>query len=461
MLFGTLFAPWELWCRFLALARDGMARDGMAKERQQQRERDPVRGAEMLRRVFPLLARLAESGTQRDQAGNRQLLFRQYAGLMLVGLFNPVLQSARALVAASGLKKVRQLTGGKKVSLGSFSEATAVFEPQLLEGIVRQLRSQVQHDRHLQSRLSGRAAGEVPDKLIERLIAVDGSVLTALPQVVGRLGTLEKGQWRLPAQVRVLDGTLVASPLTKEPSAKGRAERDVMAHTIAENQIDMPASSGNHLFLMGRGYRSADLFNKIHAAGHDDLCRLNRTDGRLADEPVSGRQGRIVTLPPLSSAARELGVVADELIMLGGRCGASKIGRDHPLRRITLIPPAERTSSARQGRVRTDQSGHEELVLATPLLDLPAEQIVLLYEYRWQVELFFRFVKHVLNCDKLLTARTAGVEIQLDCAIIASLLLALATGGNLTRRNFEIVCLDFSGWADEDERLESLAKPPP
>lgn len=32
----------------------------------------------MLRRVFPLLSRAAESGTQRDKAGNRQLLFRHY-----------------------------------------------------------------------------------------------------------------------------------------------------------------------------------------------------------------------------------------------------------------------------------------------------------------------------------------------------------------------------------------------
>jgi hypothetical protein len=85
----------------------------MAKERQPQRERDPVRGAEMLRRVFPLLATLAESGTHRDKAGHRLLLFSQSAGLVLLGLFNPVLQSARALVATSGLRKVRQLTGGK------------------------------------------------------------------------------------------------------------------------------------------------------------------------------------------------------------------------------------------------------------------------------------------------------------------------------------------------------------
>ena len=47
------------------------------------------------------------------------------------------------------------------------------------------------------------------------------------------------------------------------------------------------------------------------------------------------------------------------------------------------------------------------------------------------------------------------------CALIAALLLALATGGNVTRRAYEMLGLYFSGWAEEDELWEALAKPPP
>ena len=83
------------------------------------------------------------------------------------------------------------------------------------------------------------------------------------------------------------------------------------------------------------------------------------------------------------------------------------------------------------------------------------------YEHRWQVELFFRFLKHVLKCETLLSTKTKGVEIQIYCEIIASLLLALATGHNLTKRNFEIICLYFGGWADDEELLEAFIKPPP
>lgn len=146
----------------------------------------------MLRRVFPMLAVLANSGTQRDKAKNRQLLFSQYAGLVLVGLLYPILKSSRSLVAASGVKNVRKLTGGKKVSLESFSEATSVFDPSLLEGIAKELRAQVHQQQHLEKMLSKTRSGDVPDKLLERLIAVDGSVLTALPQVVGKLGEPKK-----------------------------------------------------------------------------------------------------------------------------------------------------------------------------------------------------------------------------------------------------------------------------
>lgn len=431
----------------------------MAKKRANWSSHDPVKGAAMLRRVFPLLTRLADSGTKRDKARNRQLLFSHYAGLVLIGLLNPVLNSARALVAASGLKKVRRLTGGKKTSLGSFSEAVRVFDPALLEGIVKELQSQLHRRRNLDKLLSGNHRGELPNTLVERLIAVDASVLTALPQVVGRLGDPQQGRWRLHAHVRVSDRTPITTKLTNEPAAKGHAERDVLAQMLATNQIDIPNSEAGHLFLLDRGYRSAALFNTIHAAGHDYVCRLNRKDGRTVNRAAA--DGPAVELPPLSEAAASMGIVADELITLGGHCGASQIGSDHPIRRITLIPAEDRPSSARQGRVRTDQGGRDELILATTLFDLPAEQIVKLYEYRWQVELFFRFLKHVLSCDQLLSAKSPGVEIQLYCAIIASLLLALATGGPITKRGFEMICLYFSGWADEDELLEALKKPPP
>ena len=40
-------------------------------------------------------------------------------------------------------------------------------------------------------------------------------------------------------------------------------------------------------------------------------------------------------------------------------------------------------------------------VLVTDRMDLPAETIALIYKYRWQIELFFRWFKCILGCRHL------------------------------------------------------------
>jgi hypothetical protein len=98
----------------------------MAKE--QKLDPAQVQGVKRLKNVYGMLGRLA----QRDRAGNRELLFPQYAGLMLLGLFNPTLQSVAGLSQVSQLRKVQKLLGGPRVSVGSFSEAARVFDPEAL-----------------------------------------------------------------------------------------------------------------------------------------------------------------------------------------------------------------------------------------------------------------------------------------------------------------------------------------
>ena len=98
------------------------------------------------------------------------------------------------------------------------------------------------------------------------------------------------------------------------------------------------------------------------------------------------------------------------------------------------------------------------LRIATDLLDVPAEIIALLYRYRWTVELFFRFFKHVLGCRHLLSHDRRGIEIQTYCAIIACMLISLWTGRKPTLRTYEMICYYLMGLAEEDELLAHLAK---
>ncbi len=113
------------------------------------------------------------------------------------------------------------------------------------------------------------------------------------------------------------------------------------------------------------------------------------------------------------------------------------------------------------------QANHSEplvMVLATDRLDLPAELVVAGYRYRWQIELFFRWFKHILGCRHLLCQSRNGLAIQLYVALIASLLVTLWVGKKPTKRTLEIIQLYFLGWATEEEvaaHIQKLSDQPP
>jgi hypothetical protein len=397
-----------------------------------------AQGSHLLRQLFPLLKRIEDKSAERDKAGNRQLNYAQYASLILVGLFNPTLESARALIAASGTSGVRKLTGGGKVSLGSFSEAASVFDPASLEPLIKRFKQRL-WDKRSRECID---TGVLTSGLADRLVAVDATVLSTLPGLASNSPRMRR--WRLHVFLRVGTGLVETSCLTEEPSRPGRSERDMAKAMLPSGPTNKEVAG---LYLLDRGYRSGALFNRIVTVGGDYVARINRNEGRPLNESA-----------PLTDEARAIGVVADEQITYGTR----RSGRvDHPIRRITLVPPQDRPSSARQGRPRTDQSGREELVLVTTLFDLPAEQIVALYAERWTIELFFRFLKHTLGCQKLLSTKTKGVQIQLYCAVLASLLLALACGRSITKRQYEMVCLHLSGWANNEDLSQAFGLPPP
>ena len=62
-------------------------------------------------------------------------------------------------------------------------------------------------------------------------------------------------------------------------------------------------------------------------------------------------------------------------------------------------------------------------VLVTNRFDLTTGQIIMLYAYRWQVELIFRFLKRTLNGIHLMCHSAAGVEIQFLMFMMAYLVL--------------------------------------
>lgn len=66
------------------------------------------------------------------------------------------------------------------------------------------------------------------------------------------------------------------------------------------------------------------------------------------------------------------------------------------------------------------------LRILTNDLDAPAEEIAALYKLRWQIELFFRWIKQTLKLRHFIGTSENAVRIQIAVALIAFLILRLA-----------------------------------
>jgi hypothetical protein len=401
---------------------------GLAVARPKQpeiRERD-VGGLKFLQKLLPLLDRLHEVGCARDTAGNRNLHFDQYCLLHLLYFFNPVVTSLRGLQQASQLKKVQRLLGCPRASLGSLSEAATVFDPSGLKEIIAELGSQLQplaRDPKLKD-------------IRQTLTLVDGTLLRVLPQMMhasflkARTGS-GMVKWRLHTHFEVDHSVPVRMDVTPDGGGDND-ERAVLERTLESDR----------LYVMDRGYAKFSLFNRIVALGSSYVCRLRDNSAWT-----------VIEERPLSDADRAEGILSDQIAQFA----SSKGKPDHPLRLICIsTTPHTSRGKYRGGSTGVDSDGI--LRLATNMLDVPAEIISLIFRLRWQIEIFFRFFKHVLGCRHLLSHNANGIEIQTYCAIIACLLISLYTGRRPNLRTFEMICFYFSGMADEEELLAHLAK---
>ena len=162
----------------------------------------------------------------------------------------------------------------------------------------------------------------------------------------------------------------------------------------------------------------------------------------------------IVEERELSVDALAVGIVRDVVGMLGHPKGKNNLAR--PLRIVEVECTPHRKPSGKTAR--GGPVAGEVIRIVTDRLDLPADVVGLIYKHRWQVEIFFRFFKHVLGCRHLLSHCENGIELETYAAIIACLLIALWTGRKPTLSTYRMLCWYFSGWADEDELLAHIAK---
>ena len=72
----------------------------------------------------------------------------------------------------------------------------------------------------------------------------------------------------------------------------------------------------------------------------------------------------------------------------------------------------------------------EKLFFITNISDLEATTIAQIYQHRWDIEVFFRFIKQELNIKHLLSHSLNGIKIQIYVTLLLAILLTVFTKSN-------------------------------
>jgi IS4 transposase len=165
----------------------------------------------------------------------------------------------------------------------------------------------------------------------------------------------------------------------------------------ALRQLDLTGWSG-WTILIDRGYYGHRQFVRLIEAGvHFVACCSEQAHYQL----VRSHQ------PPAGLTPDGDEIYADAIVVLGSPNN----------RRGAVIP------NLRLIGVRT--KGGREMKLVTDRHDLSATQVVRLYRKRWQIELFFRWLKRQLGAIRPLGQSKAAVQLTLVLAVAFVLLLLI------------------------------------
>jgi Transposase DDE domain len=289
-----------------------------------------LQGFKYFQMLGPLFAHLHTVGTHRGRAGNRRRHYDQYATLLLLYFFNPILTSLRALQHASTLAKVQWRWGVRRTSLGALSEAAQVFDAELLHAIIATL------GHRLRSRVLSTERVALRD-----LTAVDGSLLPALPKMTWAVW--QDDQHRA-AKMHVTFEVLHQLPVGVTVTAGNASERAALRRLV----------HAGGFYVFDRGYADYALFQALH----DLPCScIGRVQHNAAYEVQEER--------PVSAAAQAAGVRRD--------CLLRRLGTAHHTR---LLPQPWRVVLVGTGKTGTGDTPWL-LVLVTNRVDLEAALVAL------------------------------------------------------------------------------------
>ena len=179
-------------------------------------------------------------------------------------------------------------------------------------------------------------------------------------------------------------------------------------------------------YVFDRAYNKAEFWADIEAA---EAFFVTRPKSNLAYDVQQRR------LHPNSL------IVADETITLAGQPGRKY---KKPLRRIEIF----------------DEDKGREIAFITNDFLRPAEEIADLYKRRWQIELFFKWIKQNLKIKRFLAKNPKAIRLQIITALIAYLLLKQLHQANRVTIPLKRVAAIASNYLFNLCDINHLIKPP-
>ena len=369
---------------------------------------EQVVGAKHIRSLERIIDQLHDQNAH----GNRELFLDDVFVTYLLAFFNPALRTLRTLEDFSQTRQAQKHLSIEKLCKSTLSDFNKRADPSLLQPILDHLRHEVLKPGPAQ------ATGALAT-LHRQILAVDGTFLKAAAAVtwaIRRRGSKTGARLDFHLDVDTWLPELIVIPENGEGEAK-----------TAETTITPGA-----IHIYDRGIFSFDLIAAHAPQAADFVMRMREPGPRCPKlETVETR--------PLTQEARDAGVVSDRLVRLAG-----STHRQAPamvLREVVIIPADD---------------PENPVYLLTTLLDLDASIIGLLYRHRWQIELFFRWMKSYARFDHLISHNREGVLLHFYVAVIGVTLMYLHTGHRPSKYLFILLGMVANGSASLEEIMPIL-----
>jgi hypothetical protein len=378
-----------------------------------------------------LLEKQVDQLRDEEPHGNRKLFLDDVFVVYLLAFFNPTVRSLRTIEDFSQTRQVQKHLSIPKLCKSTLSEFQKLADPERLQPVITALRAQLEAKGRTKVQDAAGAKGLA--ELLQKTVAVDGTLLPAMADVAWAIRSTNKGKGdrlkaRLDCQLSV-ESWLPEAIVVPEPE---QSESDVAQQLIQPGKI----------YLYDRGYSAYSLINAHYEEAGDEYQAIAHYVIRYRPAGGNSPQLREATERELTDKDRAAGVISDRV----GRFISSKNSRHH----ILNVP-------IREVIVQYEQDGELKTVrLITNLLDVPAAVIAQLYRYRWQVELFFRWLKSYGKFGHLISHSRSGVLTHFYVTIIGVLLMYLHTGFRPSKYLFVLMSQVASGAASLEEVLPIL-----